>query len=188
MSVQTGIWPPYVAFYVEAMLFNTTAAMASVEDILMVLDAIENHNIDLKDLDHHSILDSLQNIVSHAAMISKFFWPSREKPMHLARAEYLRGKFEVKEENPLRSRNLRDYLEHFDERLDGHLSNGIAGDIIPSYVGYAPQGELEVPTHIFRAFYVNTGVFKTLNESYEMQPIIDEIGRIHQLLLRFSTI
>lgn len=183
-----GIWPPYEAFYIEAMLFNTTAALASAETVGQVMDVIESGEVsDLADLDQQAILDSLQNIVAHAAMLSKFLWPIRQKAEHLNRAEHLRTKLVIADGNPLQSRSLRDYLEHFDERLDVHLRGGIVGQIVPSFVGYSPQSESGVPLHVFRAFYIDKGLFKTLADSYEIQPLVDEIHRIHDLLTAASS-
>ena len=182
-----GIWPPYEAFYIEAMLFNTTAALTAAETVARVMDALESGEVsDFGDIDQQAILDALQNIVAHSAMLSKFLWPVRQRPEHLNRAEHLRIRLAVADDSALKNRSLRDYLEHFDERLDLHLRGGIVGHIIPSFVGYSSQDESGVPLHVFRAFYVDRGLFKTLSDSYEIQPILDEVHRIHELLANCS--
>ena len=40
MHSQRGIHPPYKVFYIEAMLFNTSSALTSVESINATLEAI----------------------------------------------------------------------------------------------------------------------------------------------------
>ena len=85
------------------------------------------------------------------------------------------------DESPLKDRELRNCIEHFDERLDHYLSKLIIGHIIPSYVGEAPE-KCEVPQHIFRAYYSDIGTFVILGARYKIQPIVDEIFRLDRIL------
>ncbi len=78
---------------------------------------------------------------------------------------------------------MRNAIEHFDERLDVYLSGHVVGHILPHYVGRTPSQDAGVPLHLFRAYFVDRGVFSLLGEQYEMQPMVDEIGRIHDLLV-----
>jgi len=47
----------------------------------------------------------------------------------------------INESSPLYSRDLRNSLEHFDERLDDYLRNDIVGILLPEYVGMRPVDE-----------------------------------------------
>lgn len=76
-------------------------------------------------------------------------------------------------------------MEHFDERLDVYLQKFPVGNIIPSYVGPEPESD-GVPNHLFRAYYTDVAVFEVLGEKYALIPIAEEIGRIHDLLMKFS--
>lgn len=49
---------------------------------------------------------------------------------------------------------------------------------IPEYVG--PQIKDEPYGHIFRAYYVDTAQFHLLGNSYEVQPIVEEIFTLHE--------
>jgi hypothetical protein len=61
----------------------------------------------------------------------------------------------------------------------------VAGVILPTYVG--PLGEQqEVPTHFFRAYYTDIGVFEILGERFEMAPILEEVDELHDRLLTAS--
>jgi hypothetical protein len=82
----------------------------------------------------------------------------------------------------LKNRDLRNEIEHFDERLDSYISNGIVGYIFPELVGPLPESD-GVPTHIFRAYYIDAGVFEMLGKRYEIEPIAHEILRVHDRLL-----
>lgn len=174
------ISPPYEAFYIDSMLFSSSSATESVHAVAEALNAISRGTLDRADLDEDALLNQLQNVVLQGAALSRFFWPVRKG--HEARGEQLRTALAVTDASPLRSRDLRNALEHFDERLDAYLQVGVVGHILPCYVGRTPASS-GVPSHFFRAFYVERGVFALLGDEYEIQPLADEIGRIRNLLL-----
>jgi hypothetical protein len=177
-----GIWAPYEAFYIQAMLFNTRSAVTSIKWVSTALKQV-SRNLSgdaLAQLDSSSMLCELQNIILQAAALSRYFWPVRKG--HEARAEQLRAAFDVADNNPLKNRDLRNEIEHFDERLDAYISDGIVGYIFPEFVGPLPESD-GVPTHIFRAYYIDVGVFEMLAKRYEIEPIAHEILRVHDRLL-----
>lgn len=178
-----GIWPPAIAFYIQSIRFHCEAAMLSIDFladfISMTNETAGNYEIsgELQD----AILNHLQNIFVHAAAISRYAWPSKpgKENLHANRGEELKLRLELSDESPLRDRNLRNKLEHFDENLDHYLnSSPIVGHVIPAYVG-GPIESDGVPVHLFRAFYVDTGIFEILGHQFEAQPIVDEICRLH---------
>ena len=127
MSTQPeGIWAPYEAYYIEAMLSNTGSAMASLERVSDVIEEVEHDRCGgtLDRIDPHALIAELQNIVLQAAALSRYLWPVR--PGHEARAAHLRAALDVAESSPLRDRGLRNEIEHFDEKLDAYLAEGIA--------------------------------------------------------------
>ncbi len=175
------IWPPYEVFYIHSMLFNTASALASigrVSDAFRKVSASESPDA-ASSIDGADILDELQNIVVQGAALSRYFWPARKA--YAARAELLRSACGVTEESPLKSRDLRNAIEHFDEKLDDYLANGIIGQIFPQYVGPLPPHD-GVPKHMFRAYYTDVAVFELLGKRHEIQPIASEIARLHTRL------
>jgi len=181
-AIPGGIWPPYEAFYIEAMLSNTRSAMESRERLSDVIAAVEQAPSGdvLERMDVNGLIAELQNIVLQAAALSRYFWPAR--PGHEARGARLRTALGVEDSSPLRNRDLRNEIEHFDEKLDIYLADGIAGHIVPAYVGPLPAGD-GVPKHMFKAYYLDAGVFEMLGNRYDIQPIAAEIERLHELLL-----
>jgi hypothetical protein len=178
---QKEIWTPYQAFYIQSMLFNTEAAFRSVSQIqaLMAVTAKNSPEDPFSPLYGGRFLNELQNVVLHAAALSRYFWPVRKG--HHWRGDQLREVFQVGENSALYSRDLRNAIEHFDEKLDTYLEGGVVGHILPEYIG--PFSESTgVPIHIFRAYYVDTAVFQLLDKRYEIQPIVDELARIHEQL------
>lgn len=179
-----GIWPPAIAFYMQCIRFHCEAAMLSIDFLAefasMTNEAEGNYEIggELQD----AILNHLQNIFVHAAAISRYAWPSKagKENLHANRGLELKRLLDLSDESPLRDRNLRNKLEHFDENLDIYLnSKPIVGHVIPAYVGGSINSQ-GVPVHLFRAFYVDTAIFEILGHKFEAQPIVDEICRLHR--------
>jgi hypothetical protein len=143
-----SIWPPHEAFYIRGMLFNTQSAARSIEQINAVMHVVvENSPEDpVAALPVFYLLGELQNLIVQAAALSRYFWPVRSA--HKWRGEQLRRAFDVSNDSPLRSRDLRNAIEHFDERLDRFLENGLVGQVLPEYVGPSQQPN-GVPVHFF---------------------------------------
>jgi hypothetical protein len=186
-----SILSPHQAFYIQAMLFNTTSAFQSCSIAETIIKRIADGELDPQEK-KDVLLDCLQNVVNQSGAISRYFFPSRDgakstgkNSLHKDRGRYLSKVFGVKDDSPLTNRALRNSLEHFDERLDIYLQNGIFGYIFPSLVLSEPEGS-DVPHHIFRAYYVRDGIFQVLGERFKIQPIVDEVTRIHHLLLKFD--
>lgn len=182
MGIVDGrIWPPFEAFYIHGMMFNAQSALRSIARISHAFDRLPEQATedDLAELPTHAILNDLQNIIVNGAALSRYFWPVRKG--HEERAAHLREALTITDDNPLYSRELRNAIEHFDERLDKYLSSGIVGVVIPEYVGPKPYDD-GVPGHFFRAFFTDIGVFRLLEADHEMEPIVDEIIRVYELL------
>lgn len=165
-----AIQPMFETFYLESMLFNSQSALASFQRISDLLAAGLWAADDAETENHwDEMLDALQNAVSRSAALARYFWPVRDGKAdeHRRRGSMLRQAFSVTQASPLRGKHLRDALEHFDERLDRYLASGVVGHIVPSYVGSAPTNR-DVPLHVFRAYYVDTGVFEILGEQYQI--------------------
>lgn len=186
-----SIWTPHQAFYIQSMLFNTTAAYQSCSIAEKIIRKISGGEIDPQDK-KDILLDCLQNVVNQSGAISRYFFPSRDgtkgtdkKSIHKDRGQYLSKIFGVKDDSPLMNRALRNSIEHFDERLDLYLQDGVVGYIFPSLILPEPE-DSGIPHHIFRAYYLKEGIFQVLGERYEIQPIVDEVARIHDLLIKFD--
>lgn len=175
------IWYPYEIFYIESMLSITRTAMVEQTLFRTTIEQLSQG----KEVNREIIIDSVQNIINYAASISRYFWPSSTQTIHKKRGQKLRDSFDIKESNPLKNRDVRNFIEHFDEKLDLYLSNGISGSVIPSYIG--PKVLFNgVNNYFFRTFYTDKWIFKVLNLEYKIIPIIDEIIRIHLLLEKFK--
>ena len=182
---QTGvvIWPPCEVFYIQSMLFNTQSAVRSIEVVSTVMSYLtESDDEDpFAAVDTEDVLNHLQNIVVQGAALSRYFWPAGKR--YDRRGEYLRQALGITDQNPLKSRELRNSMEHFDEKLDDYLSGGIVGTVFPQYFGPQPKDD-GVPRHIFRAYYTNVGEFEMLGNRYQIEPIAKELVRLDEALIK----
>lgn len=188
-----GIWGPYQAFYIHSMLADTEPAIKALKFAIQIIKEITSGEIGAQSK-KDELLDSMQVFVTHSGSISRYFFPPQDSPrkataqqknIHKFRAEHLRRVFGIEAGNILENRNLRNTIEHFDERLDIILQNGIVGRIFPSLILHEPE-ITDIPHHIFRTYYLKLGVYQVLEDRYEVQPVANEILRIHNLLLDFD--
>lgn len=181
MIVEGKILGLYQTFYIQSMLFNCQSAIRSIARVDSIFEKLPQDvtKEDLMNLPTHAILNELQNIVVQGAALSRYFWPVRKG--YETRGKHLREAFSVNDGNPLQARELRNAIEHFDERLDAYLSSGLVGYIFPEFVGVRPN-EDGVAGHFFRAFFIDCGIFRLLDGEYNMEPLVNEILRLGEAL------
>lgn len=176
--------PPHEAFYIDCLLWHTTSARKSIMFLTRWLHRISKDDESAKGESKAVLFDQLQNIVQQAGSVSRYFWPARSGPngLHDSRASALRDSMMVQENSPLHNRDLRNSLEHFDERLDLYLANAPVGIFEPDDINYDSPSS-DVPLHTFKAFYTVPKVFVLLGVRHQMLPIMNELLRIHSLLM-----
>ena len=168
-EIRSAIWGPAVAFYLHAIAFNVRAALSSFGEAGKAMGLIDGDETPER-IDQDFVLNHLQNAIIHAGAISRFLWPTKGKGpagrKTQARGAYLRRALQVPDDSPLADRKLRNAIEHFDERLDEYLADGIVGIVMPHHIGL-PLDTSGVPAHLFRAFYLDSLTFQILSETYE---------------------
>ncbi|MDN4591759.1 hypothetical protein DBA29_25065 [Xenophilus aerolatus] len=98
----------------------------------------------------------------------------------------MRDAFEIGDDSALKPRELRNAIQHFDEKLDFYIEEGLVGQIIPEYVGPMPPLS-GVPLHLFRGYFVDTGEFELLGKRFNVPAIAGEVLRIREDLRRMDT-
>ncbi|OOV18938.1 hypothetical protein BXU10_04470 [Flavobacterium sp. LM4] len=171
------IHPFNEAFYIQALLTKTRSIFNDVE---LLNEIFESKYYDCQNDD--LILDLCQNIILNAAGISRFFWPPKNTGYYKIRAEKLREVYHISNSSILKNRHMRNLIEHFDEKLDDFLKEFIRGIVMPKYVG--PITYVDDQRTFFRAYFLDKHIFKMFNVEYPMEPIIEELNRIHEILLR----
>ena len=121
IEIFEGIQPPHLAFYSQAIRFNLSSAISSVQFLVECLE--EANTTEDPSVLTDVILDSIQNILLHTASVSKYFWPINKgaHKVHKKRAKNLRRLFKIKGNSALQNKELRNHLEHLDENLDKYL-------------------------------------------------------------------
>ncbi len=183
MENEFDIHPPYEAFYIESMYGHTNSALDAVYKVGEWIRLVVEDDPKALELSKEALFQELQHIIQQAASISKYLWPIRKGPqgLHKKRGRKLRQSLGVNDDSALKSRELRDHLEHFDEKLDIYLANNFVGEFVPQDVR-AEFPFSEVPLHIFKGFYINPRIFVLLGNHYELIPIVAELEKIHNQL------
>ena len=164
-----GIHPPFEAFYIHSILYAADRAENAFQRFDEAVDTSANPGL---------IVATVQEALTHAAAISRFFWPMGRTDLAKARGRKLRDAFGVDETSPLRHRKLRNAFEHFDEDLDSFLLEDRVGYFFPSPLvddHHLADDELG---NIFKLVDPAAGICVLLGEKYEFGRIRAEVQRI----------
>ncbi|SFJ53738.1 hypothetical protein [Bradyrhizobium sp. cf659] len=164
-----GILPIYSVFYERSVLYSASRA----HDAFMRYE----HGLD-SGATADEIVSSVHEALSHAASLSRFFWPARLQGVASARGERLRRHFGIDESSPLYGRELRNALEHFDERLDEYLLWNDAGYFFPDAAVDSHELADEAIGHIFKLVDPCRQIFVVLGQKFYFDPIRREVDRI----------
>lgn len=165
-----GILPTCEAFYIQSVLHVAQAGNDAFERFEQAI---------VQQLSDAIIVSAVQEALTHAAALSRFFWPVRDRGTTMARGQKLRDAF-VMAESPLRDRGLRNALEHFDERLDEYFLRDPVGAFLPAPMVHEHELADDPTGHIFRLVDPFDLVFVLLDEKYPFEPIWTEVSRILQ--------
>jgi hypothetical protein len=123
----------------------------------------------------------VQEALTHAGALSRYFWPSpkQKNKIAMARATKLRYYFYLNDNSPLRCRALRDTFEHFDERLDNYLLGATAGSFFPGPLIADADLASEPTGHFFRLVDPEKQVCVIFGEKFAFGPIRNEVKRVY---------
>jgi hypothetical protein len=164
-----GINPPFEAFYIRSILYSAEQCSSSYDSFSAALKEHKPASI---------AFAGIQEAITHAASVARFFWPVAKSSLYVTRAKRLRNACKVKDDSPLNDRHLRNSLEHFDERLDNFLLENDAGYFFPEPMLGDFRVAKEKVGKIFKLVDPECAVVVILNEAFDYGPIIDEVDRI----------
>ncbi|WP_438860404.1 hypothetical protein [Achromobacter spanius] len=174
-----GVLPFHREFYARSIYFAASRAIQSYNRFVEAVEQVE----------HGEAVSSLHEALGHTAALSRFFWPSELggkrnpelKELAKARAAYLRVLYQLDDQSPLKNRDLRDALEHFDERLDAYLLGLEAGFVFPDpMLGPVDLGQ-QPPGHIFKLVDPFRQVFVLFGRRFDYAPMLPELERIAEV-------
>jgi len=141
---------------------------------------------------HNEVFRSIHSFLTHASNISKLLWTSLpHKKKGETQEQYKNRCNQIKkgnrsrelretlnlpdDEHALKSRKLRDHLEHFDERLDEWEKSSSNRNYVQDLIG--PRGSISgiQDTDMMRWFDPTTNDFLFRGESYNLQVLATAI-------------
>jgi hypothetical protein len=128
-----------------------------------------------------------QGFMSNAAAVSRILWPpTRSKATAMKRGERLRTALGVADTHVLRSRALRDHLEHFDERIDRWSQETIHGALIDLHVGPASLigGAAVGRGDFLRVYEPDRNVFTFRGEEFDLRPLATGLEEVKGAALK----
>jgi hypothetical protein len=128
-----------------------------------------------------------QAFLSHAAAVSRILWPpGKSNAIAAARGLHLRTVLTVDNAHSLRTRTLRDHLEHFDERLDRWSQETTHGAIIDLHIGPTSVigGEAVGRGDFLRVYEPNRKVFTFRGDEFDIQALVTGLEELKAAALK----
>jgi hypothetical protein len=144
-----------------------------------------------------SLLESfraIRSFLTHASNVSRILWPAEPQRGNgegdeayegrllskapIARSRALRDEFGLSGEHVLKSRRLRDLLEHFDEKLDDWRTTSVHRNIVNDFIGPANQIVGIEPTDMMRWFDPSTSSYTFRGEQFDLQELVTAAGEL----------
>jgi len=158
-------------------------------------EATHNGNADVQTTLHHEIFRTIHSLMTHASNVSKLFWPATpqrrsnesDTDFHsrcatmpkIARATELRNLLGLPEDgHALKSRKLRDHLEHFDERLDHWQTNSAKKNYFHDSIGSREHLAGFEDVDIMRWFDPAKKRMLFRGESFDIQELVNGISDV----------
>lgn len=103
-------------------LVESARALRAIDEVrrLAAIREIRAPGVEIRE--NQSIFDSIRMALQFSANVSKVFWPSGSSPAR-ERGRRLRKLTGIADDHALKSRALRNHVEHMDERLDNWTAN-----------------------------------------------------------------
>lgn len=124
--------------------------------------------------------DAVLAILHRSAALSRVFWPASKKPAVITRGRFLRDLFELGSDSALNpdSRDLRNTIEHWDERLDADEWY-LAMDSKYRRLVIGPFTDLQPDEYTLRAYDPTTDTARCGTDELPIRPLVKESGRIY---------
>jgi len=173
-------------------------AIRAMNNALSRLDkAHAEHDNELADKLHQEIFRTLHSFLTHISNVSRLLWPAYprkikgetrkqhqdrcQKIFKIARGLELRAALNLSgEDHILKSRKLRDHLEHFDERLDEWQRTSSSRNYVQDIIG--PKGAIVgiEPTDMMRWFDPQAKAIYFRGEDYDLQKLVDGVSEVYE--------
>lgn len=177
--------------YVTELKTQSALAILAIKELTSSIETIRDKSVPESDRFSHNLSSfrHIHSFLTHASNVSKLFWPMvsvepPKKPDKLIkwqfttnRGQELRTLYDIQPGNALENRELRNHMEHFDERLDEFLAerDNIIGQVVTADMIIGPVnseiGGLK-PDFFIRQYDPYDGIFTFRGIQYKV-PVID---------------
>ena len=160
--------------YLEVILQQCDSAV----DAIRKLEALLRAN----PLENRKIFDSLHHFLTHASMVSKMLWPVKSAQQ---RGERLRKLLNIPDNHILEDRDLRNFIEHIDERIDLWARQSVGLIMVDLYIGPRSSlgGQLADARNILRLYDHQAKTYIVFGEEYRIQDILTGLTGIAETLM-----
>lgn len=151
--------------------------------------AIRDFNGALDDSEKNDPFPYAIQFVNHCAAISRMFWPPKNsrKDAHIraqVRGNYLRNALSIKDDHPVKGRQLRDHFEHFDERLDEWAERSRYRNIVNRLLGprQLVGGDGVEDGDVIHHYDPETKIYAFRGQKFDMQELAAGVADIYMKL------
>ncbi|MBY5974164.1 hypothetical protein KUV28_17525 [Ferrimonas balearica] len=170
-----GVHPPHAAFYDRSIFYSGSMSLGSFSRFINAIHAGKAPK---------EVFAHLQDALTHAGGLSRFFFPieARNNQLADARRSKLRSRYDVSDSSAIAMRGIRNALEHFDERLDEYSLLDPVGFFYPDPIVHDIAAiEDAQATHIFKLIDPEKGIAIILGKRFYYKEIFGEVERITSL-------
>jgi hypothetical protein len=121
---------------------------------------------------------AVQNLLIACGNLSKLLWGKKSQT---ASRKDLRHSLGVSDDSPLRDRSLRDYFEHFDEKLEAWYAKSERRNFVGRNIGPANMIQGLNEAERFHHFDPTTGIVTFTDKSVSLPALVAEIERIRPI-------
>ena len=145
----------------------------------VVLSAQQVNRVLQEEADSALVFRELYALVANVAGVARILWPpwirdpDKRRTAEI-RGEHLRQALGIVDNHPLRSRALRDHLEHFDERLDQWSQETGHGGIVDLHIGPTSVigGDAIARGDFLRVYQPERKVFTFRGDEFDIQQLV----------------
>ncbi len=177
-----GFPPELVPIFLEEIIQQADFALRAIR---LVQPALEDH----RSVD---VFQFIEVFLNHAAKISLILLPeprgkSATRHESLSRGAFLRELLGA-DDSPILNRDLRNHLQHFDERLHCWAKETGYAPYVDKNIGqldyFSAALGLEPSAPVLRHYDPSSHVFHFRDDKFAIQPIVDAVANIRQAAAR----
>lgn len=121
---------------VERQCAFALGALGHLNRVLQLLQSGDLREPGAHQFAQSEVFRSIHSFLTHASNVSRLLWPPGSSRVREERGEILRRALNIADgDHPLKSRRLRDHLEHFDERLDDWQRSSSRRNFVQDNIG-----------------------------------------------------